>query len=69
VEHDIAYWCGGTFSDRVDADRTLAQCVKRQTGSGTLATSMRVGVFLFGGQLFPTSSRWGYGWPYPWSGP
>jgi len=69
VTHDMAYWCGGTLSDRMDADRELKDCVYKETGSCVLANGMRTGVFLGGAQLWPTSFRWGYGWPYPWANP
>jgi len=69
VTHDMAYWCGGTFGERLKADRELQRCVKRKSDSAVLSRAMQVGVFLGGGQLLPTSFRWGYGWPYPWAGP
>ncbi|MCW5891140.1 MAG: hypothetical protein KIT14_11400 [bacterium] len=69
VEHDIAYWCGGTHSERMVADAALQDCVRRDTHDPVLSSVMRVGVLLGGGQLMPTAFRWGYGWPYPFAGP
>lgn len=69
VTHDRAYWCGGTFAERMDADRRLAACVRERGGSALLATLMRGGVLVGGAQVLPTSFRWGYGWPYPCAGP
>jgi hypothetical protein len=69
VRDDMAYWCGGTFSDRLEADSAREQCVDERADSWLLSRTMRFGVFVGGGQLLPTSFRWGYGWPYPGSGP
>jgi hypothetical protein len=69
IEHDIAYWCGGGFWDRLEADRKLQDCVEKTGESALFAGSMRLGVRLFGAQVLPTSFRWGYGWPYPCAGP
>lgn len=69
VDHDVAYWCGGSFADRMAADRRLQECVGTASRSSVLAPVMRAGVFLGGGQLMPTTYRWGYGWPYPFAGP
>ncbi len=69
VRHDIAYWCGGTFDQRMEADRALQQCVREKTDSRSLGCMMRAGVFVGGAQYLPTSFRWGYGWPWPSAGP
>lgn len=64
LTHDMEYWCGGSFLDRVAADLRLAQCV-----GGELGTLMFVGVRLGGWSWVPGGAfRWGYGWPYPSSG-
>jgi hypothetical protein len=68
VDHDRAYWCGGTFKERMNADAALAACVEKE-GGDTIACMMRAGVFVGGAQLWPTSFRWGYGWAYPSDGP
>jgi len=64
LQHDIAYWRGGTEEERKDADRTLRQCVLERTGDKALAETMYGGVRAGGHPAFPTWYRWGYGWPY-----
>jgi hypothetical protein len=61
IEHDVAYWQGGTADQREKADEALNQCVSVAAGR-FLGISMYLGV-RFGGQAgFPTSWHWGYGW-------
>ena len=60
--HDISYWKGGTREQRLNADQELRQCVLKF--DQTLSDSMYGGVRAFGGPYFPTSYRWGFGWPY-----
>lgn len=62
--HDYAYWKGGTYQDRINADLELHQCVK-QVGEESIALIMLAGVRVGGSPFFPTDFRWGYGWPYP----
>lgn len=62
--HDIAYWQGGTYQERLAADRELLQCV-RQAGEPGVAMMMLIGVRIGGTPYLPTGFRWGYGWPYP----
>jgi hypothetical protein len=64
LEHDLAYWRGGTAAERETADRRLRDCVLNKTGSAALASAMYVGVRAGGGSYFPTWYRWGYGWNY-----
>lgn len=64
VEHDLAYWRGGSETEREAADQGLRQCVQRSTGDTVLAELMYAGVRAGGEARFPTSYRWGYGWPY-----
>lgn len=61
--HDIAYWRGGTYQERLDADKELRQCVA-QTGQEKIATLMLAGVRVGGTPFLPTTFRWGYGWSY-----
>jgi hypothetical protein len=63
VDHDRAYWRGGTAEERRQADARLRECVKR-VGKPTLASLMYRGVRLGGMPLWPTWFRWGYGWGY-----
>ncbi|WP_347329651.1 FAD-binding oxidoreductase [Marinimicrobium locisalis] len=62
--HDLAYWQGGTYRERLAADRELLQCVRR-AGEPGVAMMMLVGVRIGGTPYLPTRFRWGYGWPYP----
>ncbi len=62
--HDYAYWKGGTYQQRLDADRELEACVAR-VGEPEIALLMLAGVRVGGSPFFPTPFRWGYGWPYP----
>jgi len=64
MEHDIAYWAGGTRRQRHAADAALKQCVAA-TGEPAIANLMLAGVRVGGTPYLPTSFRWGYGWPYP----
>jgi hypothetical protein len=63
VRHDLAYWKGGTEAERLTADRALQRCVA-QTGEEKIAELMLAGVRAGGSPYYPTSYRWGYGWPY-----
>jgi len=62
LNHDIAYWRGGTFSERLAADRALHSCV-RKTGQPLIADLMIAAVRTGGTPYVPTRFRWGYGWP------
>lgn len=64
LDHDIAYWQGGTRKDRKRADEALRQCVFERTNSRALADIMYDGVRAGGHPAFPTWYRWGYGWAY-----
>lgn len=63
IRHDLAYWKGGDFQQRIEADRDLARCVS-QVGEPALAELMLAGVRVGGSPYWPTPFRWGYGWPY-----
>lgn len=64
VAHDLAYWRGGTAEARLKADHELKACVQKATNNEALAEAMFAGVRAGGGPHFPTSYRWGYGWPF-----
>ena len=64
VEHDMAYWCGGTNAARRIADRTLRTCVAAH-GGDNIAGWMYLGVRLGGAAWLPFTWRWGYGFPWP----
>jgi hypothetical protein len=61
--HDYAYWKGGTYQERLDADKQLKQCVAA-VGEPEIAKLMLAGVRVGGTPYLPTKFRWGYGWPY-----
>lgn len=64
IEHDKAYWQGGSYQQRLAADEALQVCVE-QVGEEEIALIMLAGVRAGGSPYFPMSYRWGYGWPYP----
>ena len=66
VIHDLAYWLGGTRSERKQADIALKECVAG-VGEPTIAQLMLAGVTVGGTPWLPTQFRWGYGWPF-WRG-
>lgn len=63
IEHDKAYWRGGSYQEREDADHTLAECVAN-LGHPKIAALMLEGVRVGGSPYWLTTFRWGYGWPY-----
>lgn len=64
TRHDYAYWKGGTYQQRLEADRALETCVS-EVGEPTIALLMLAGVRVGGTPFLPTEFRWGYGWSYP----
>lgn len=64
LEHDIAYWQGGTEAQRLEADLRLRDCVLTKTGDSVLAEAMYQGVRVGGSPWFYNWYRWGYGWGY-----
>ncbi|MFK8027638.1 MAG: hypothetical protein AB8C40_06210 [Gammaproteobacteria bacterium] len=64
VEHDIAYWKGGTEQQRERVDTALMRCVYKKTNDHVLANVMFEGVRFGGSPYFYNWYRWGYGWPY-----
>lgn len=64
VTHDVAYWRGGTYDERLEADRALKRCVEER-GESKIAKLMYSGVRVGGTPYSPTPFRWGFGWPYP----
>ncbi len=63
TQHDKAYWAGGTYQQRQQADTALKQCVT-QVGEPHIAQLMLAGVRVGGSPYWPTQFRWGYGWPF-----
>lgn len=64
LEHDIAYWQGGTKEQRLEADKKLRDCILKKTGNQALAEAMYQGVRFGGSPYFYNWYRWGYGWSY-----
>ncbi len=64
LDHDLAYWRGGTEKERLAADERLKRCIAERTGDALLAQAIFTGVRIGGSPHFPTWYRWGYGWIY-----
>ena len=64
VQHDIAYWQGGSVEQKQAADIALRNCVIEKTGNNVLAEMMYQGVKFGGHPIYPNWYRWGYGWSY-----
>jgi hypothetical protein len=60
VEHDKAYYFGGTKEERKAADRQLCDCV-RAKGHRFLSPIMYLGIRIGGVAWLPTPFRWGFG--------
>ncbi len=63
IRHDLAYWKGGNYQQRLEADQLLQQCVA-EIGEEKISRLMHAGVRMGGSPYYPTFFRWGYGWPY-----
>ena len=63
IAHDKKYWAGGTYGERLQADRELRDCVAA-VGEPAIAALMLAGVRVGGSPYWHTPFRWGYGWPY-----
>ena len=65
VEHDRAYYYGGTREQKIAADKKLKQCVietlDEDLGAILLGSAMRIAVHIGGQPYFATPYRWGYG--------
>jgi hypothetical protein len=64
LEHDMAYWQGGTKEQKRLADERLRSCIEEKSGNAELAQAMYLAVTVGGSPYFPAWYRWGYGWPY-----
>jgi hypothetical protein len=62
LEHDIAYWQGGTQDERWAADEAFRACLISCTGNERLAEMMVDAVRMGGTPHFPSWYGWGYGW-------
>jgi len=63
VEHDKAYYFGGTSKERRAADKKLYKCVAAKKGfhHKIIAPIMWLGVRIWGVSWLPTPFRWGFG--------
>ena len=63
VEHDKAYFAGGSWTNRWQADKKLFKCVASKRGfeHKIIAPLMWLGVRAGGVSWLPTSFRWGFG--------
>jgi len=63
VQHDLAYFKGGSWTKRWQADKKLFQCVAATNGfhNKFIAPVMWLGVRAGGVHWLPTSFRWGFG--------
>ncbi|MCB0368191.1 MAG: hypothetical protein KDD45_01820 [Bdellovibrionales bacterium] len=71
IDHDIAYWLGGSEQDKITADQQFKICVREKFQkkhstivSDSIAEIYYYGVSLGGVNSLPNSFRWGYGWNY-----
>ncbi len=63
IRHDVDYWMGGSFEERVIADEIFEQCIASK-GTPKMGSFMHFGVRLGGSPYLLTPFRWGYGWDY-----
>jgi len=59
VEHDYAYWKGGTRAQRLRADKRLYDRIC-DLGMPVVACAMYRAVRCFGGRFWPRRKHWGY---------
>ena len=78
VAHDRAYWMGGTYAQRLKADRRFRDCLRKQClqhdwnsfGGWLVSRAYYYGVRVGGVGWIPLRrARWGFGWRYPRTGP
>lgn len=60
MEHDYAYWKGGSYADRLAADKLLRMRIA-DAGFHWIGQLYYMGVRAFGGRYWPRAKRWGYG--------
>ena len=64
IEHDRAYWLGGTSEERKAADLAFRDCI-HSAGHPILAGIYYWAVRIGGTPLLPTPWRWGFGSAWP----
>lgn len=65
VEHDKAYWLGGTAAEKDLADSSLKNCLLDAGMDEIRAEIYYRSVQVGGSAHLPTSWKWGYGWKKP----
>ena len=65
LTHDYAYWKGGTFTMKRNADNDLYNHIISLGHSKIYAFIIWFAVTIGGLPFIPTPWRWGYGYPYP----
>lgn len=61
IDHDVAYWKGGTLEEKNASDEKLNQCVS-DVFSEFFGRAMQVAVNIGGHPDYHTAYAWGYGW-------
>ena len=61
VQHDVAYWAGGTAQQKLEADNNLRICITQNSNAFVGSIYYR-SVRFAGGPHLPTAFHWGYGW-------
>ena len=65
VEHDKAYFFGGSLKQRSAADKELYRCVRSKGNGKFLSRVIWLGVRVGGVSFLPTPFRWGFGNKFP----
>src|SRR5690606_25154036 len=66
VAHDKDYWLGGTETERRESDKRIGVCIS-EAAAPLLGDWVEGNVRWGGSPYWPTTYRWGYGWPF-WNG-
>ncbi len=64
VEHDRAYWQGGSSTQRKSVDEKFKECVYKTSNNKMLSYGMYVAVRVFAIPYINTPWRWGFGWEF-----
>ncbi len=64
IEHDRAYWQGGSMDTRQIVDEKFKDCMYKKTQSKILSIASYVVVRMGGVPYLATPWRWGYGWSF-----
>lgn len=65
LTHDYAYWRGGTFKMKMNADNELYNHIVKIGHSKIYAYLVWITVVIGGLPFIPAPWRWGYGYPFP----